>query len=151
MIVKVTGRSDCYDNYHDGKQYGDWHTYSNASIESVTIDTENGEREYDSEYFKVIDGATTVWVLWMSYSSGDSFGNSTGNLDILHAFGDKAVAEKAFETFKANSKEYSIKIKDDFGTEVSLYNNGAGYFESIESLNLDPFIVGEGGNLSWRP
>ena len=87
------------------------------------------------------EAGTPVHVLWMTYSNGDSFGHGSGYGEILWVFEDADVARHALKAWQDNSEQYSITIKDETGRDIMLSNPGSGYFESVDSLQVDTFLL----------
>lgn len=142
MRVAVEYEQRCTHDYHSGEQYGDWQTDYSSSVVGVRVLEEDEKAEYHSETFLLPDDTTTAYVVYMIYSTGDSFGHSDGNIDIIHC---TASSEKAHELAKKitdNSNEYSIKFTDDFGREISIDNRGAGYFEHIDYVEVVGYTIG---------
>jgi hypothetical protein len=99
---------------------------------------------YGSESFLIPDDATEVFVVYMIYDTGDSFGRSYGNIDILHATISEFEADKLAKLVTENPDDYTIKFKDDFGRDISIDNRGAGYFENIQYVGVERFHIGSG-------
>jgi hypothetical protein len=87
----------------------------------------------------------------MTYGSGDSFGSSSGNIEILWVFKDANVALAAQQHWEKacniadNSLSYkdkeSVTFLDDNNNEIKLSNPSAGYFETTEYITLTTFLV----------
>jgi hypothetical protein len=144
MKLYVKTQSHCNSSYQEDKDYGDWHSDSSFSIEGVYASTPDG---YNVELIDVpfdFKPGDAVFVLWMTYSSGDSFGHSEGNGEVLWVFKDAAVALAAKALWqKANDKDghYAVEFIADSGMKVSLSNPAAGYFENLSSLDLSAFLI----------
>lgn len=82
-----------------------------------------------------------VYVVAMIYSTGDTFGSSSGNGEVIWVFKDFEYAKRAAESLKEKEKEYSIDFVDETGMHITLSNPGAGYFERIEQIRVESFIV----------
>lgn len=96
--------------------------------------------------FDVVEGET-VHVLYMIYSTGDTFGHSRGNGEILWVFKDFDKAEAAAKSLRENENSYSIDILDEENNFVRLNNPGSGYFERIEQITIESFRIGPLGSL----
>ena len=148
MRICVTYSEYCTHSERESGSYGSW---SESYSSSVTGAYRLGEKEkapYDSETFIVPDDATEVFVVYMLYGTGDSFGRADGKLDILHCTSSEEAADKLAKTITEKPDEYAIKFTDDFGREISLYNPGAGYFESIDYVGVERYSVGTGKSKS---
>lgn len=139
MRVTVEYDQYCTEDYHSGEQFGDWRTSYSCSVTGVRVLGEDEKSGYHGETFLLPDDATTAYVVYMIYSTGDSFGHSDGNIDILHCTASSEKAHELAKKITENSNEYTIKFTDDFDREVSIHNNGAGYFESIDYIEVESF------------
>lgn len=122
--------------------YGSWSKSYDSGISDVYEISKDAELSYHSETFKVPDDTTIVWVVYMRYSTGDSFGHADGKIDIIHCTSNEEAAHKLANQIQKNPNEYTIKFVNDFGREISIYNNGAGYFERIEYIEVERYEVG---------
>lgn len=141
MRIQVDHEQLCYDSYHSNEPYGDWHEYYSSSVTGAKIIGDHDNVSYSSDSFVIPDDSTHVYVVYMIYSSGDSFGNSDGLIDILHAFGSEKYADKLVNTVNKHADDFSIKFKDEFDREISINNPAAGYFESIDSVSVKKFAI----------
>lgn len=142
LRVEVTSSQRCTYDYHDGEQYGDWRQSHDFEVEGARVVPESYEdRSYRSDIFRVPAGSTNVYVLYMIYSTGDSFGHSDGEGTVLGCFGNRDVAFAAKEAVEKQSDDFTIVVKDDFGRAVSISNPGAGYFEHIDRIDIKVFAI----------
>lgn len=120
--------------------YGPWSTELDFKPTKVTIDRPTG---YEYEAFELdfdVNRGDKVYVLTIIYSSGDSFGSSTGNGEILWVFKDATKAKEVAKLYD-NSESYTIDILTEKGTKIQLSNPAYGYFENVSSMEVDEFIV----------
>lgn len=135
---------------HAKEQYGDWHAEYDFDVVGVSLKSEDkwgrGEQftlEADIAY------ADIVHVLWITHSTGDSFGHSTGSGEVLWVFKDPTLAWAAYTKWNeakdgnrdSGDKYYSVSFEVDGGRTITLNNPGWGYFESLESVKLKQFLV----------
>jgi hypothetical protein len=144
MRICVTYDELCTDSSHSRERYGSWSESYTSSVTGAYRIGDDDKAPYDSETFVVPDDATEVFVVYMIYGTGDSFGCADGKIDIIHCTGNEEAADKLAKLITENPKEYTIKFTDDFDREISLYNPGAGYFESIDYVGVERFAVGSG-------
>jgi hypothetical protein len=149
MELYVQYSQICTNDYHSGEQYGDWSTSYDFAVHGVT----HGDRSrweglaHQQELFNVqfdINIGDTVYVLWMTYSSGDSFGNADGMGEILWVFKDQAIATIAKNMWEQGATKdgaHSIRFGIDDGSLVELSNPACGYFEDCGSVELTPFVI----------
>lgn len=143
MRVSVEYEQICTHDYHSGEQYGDWETHYSSSVTGVRLLGEDEKSDYRSETFLLPDGTETAYVVYMIYGTGDSFGHSDGNIDILHCTASSEKAHALAKQITDNPNEYSIKFTDDFDREISIYNPGAGYFEHIDYVEVVSYKIGD--------
>jgi len=70
----------------------------------------------------------TLYLIWAQYGTGDSFGSDGGKYELLEVCRTKEAAEER--------KKYYINV-----TDYSVPWNG--YFEWLQSLNIEEFILEE--------
>lgn len=131
-------------HWNDGEEYGQWETNKETTIHSVSL-TKPKPKTSDiwSEKFNVLFDTKVgdvVYVLYMTYSSGDSFGFSEGEHETIWLFKDKSLAEAARKEYE-NCNTYRIDIVVDSGETLKLTNPAWGYFENISSCDVLEFVV----------
>jgi hypothetical protein len=146
MELFVQYESICTDSYREDKEYGDWSESWDYEVKGISISSRGrwSNLAYDEEKINVgfeAEAGTPLYILWMTYGSGDSFGHGDGYGEILWVFKNADVARRALVTFQSNADQYSIPVKDDAGNTVNLHNPGSGYFESVNSLQVDTFLL----------
>ena len=134
----------CYSSYQSPERYGDWSSDNSFRIKSVL--TEKDEEFSEGEYYELHDAkeGDFVYVLVLQYSTGDSFGCSTGNGEIVGVYKDIKVAEQARKTYMENKDQYSIELPFETYEGIKfqeISNPAAGYFESLESLDIQCFNI----------
>ncbi len=147
MKLYVNYHERCLEDYWDGEEYGDWHREWEYDVRSVGLSTLAGWQGlgYDVEEFETdldIQAGDTVYVLWMTYCTGDTFGHESGRGEILWVFRDHAAALAAREIWEENAcNAYSVKFLTDTGKPVQVSSPAAGYFEDLGFLQLSEFVV----------
>lgn len=141
MKIRVKSSEYCIHSEREEEQYGSWSEDYDFSIDKVSVVKEDYKSSYDEDVYAISDDATTAYVIVMRYSTGDSFGHADGKGEVIHAFGDRFVAETALERIEKQKDEWTFTFKDDFGREISYSNCGAGYFESIWSIDIETFAI----------
>lgn len=145
----------CIRDYHDGKEWGEWATDYVHSLDKVSRNKDLLNK-WNFESHKVPDevyNATSVYVVVVTYDSGDTFGRSTGHLAIAFVTenADEAVACKNAileqEEYK-NEHAYSFRKKTGklptwdnmFRKHPKSVREGYapwnGYFEHITSVDI---------------
>lgn len=144
MRICVTYDEICTHRKSPKERYGDWSESYSSSVTGAYRIGDDAQAPYESETFLVPDDATEVFVVYMIYSTGDSFGNADGKIDIIHCTVSEEAADKLAKMITENPDEYTIKFTDDFDREISLYNPGAGYFERISYVGIESYPIGSG-------
>lgn len=136
-----------YSNYHVGE--GDYPDWSEDTITRLNYATPIPEGYWDVALFpNEVDPklGDNIFVVWVEYSSGDSFGSSSGNVEFLWAFTD---AEKAYKLKELIYKDYrddsyyNFKSGNNFNFYgVNIYTGTwKGYFESLQTVRVDRLEV----------
>lgn len=141
MKISVKACEYCTHSEHDGEQYGSWSEDYDFYVDSVNVVKDDYNSAYDEDVFVISDDATNAYVIVMRYSTGDSFGQADGKGEVIHAFGNREVAQAALDVIEKQKDEWTFTFKDDFDREISYSNCGAGYFESIWSIEIETFAI----------
>lgn len=144
MRICVEYSEYCEHSEREPEEYGSWSESYSSSVDSAYRIGEDEKAPYGSETFIVPDDATEVFVVYMIYSTGDSFGHADGKIDIIHCTSSEEAADKLAKMITENSEEFTIKFTDDFGRDISIDNRGAGYFEHIDYVSVERFAIGTG-------
>lgn len=143
MELFVQYHEICNHSYHSGEQWGDWSESYDFSVRSVSA---TSRETYNEERFNVpfdVTPGDPVFVLWMTYDTGDSFGRATGKGEVIWVFKDPTVAYIAYQKWQdvCAKKEYSVTFKVENDVEVQLSNPASGYFENAGYVSLDSYLV----------
>lgn len=141
MGLFVNYNSTVIHSEDDGEKYGEWFESKYFYVESVSLSkTKALYEEYFNVNFEVKPG-DVVFVLYIRFRSGDSFGVSEGNGDIVWVFKDLELAKKAEKQIKQECKNYSICIDIGHNKPLIYGNPSMGYFESLEDVCIESCIV----------
>lgn len=150
-LVYVQYREICVDRSRGTGRHADWSKTNEFSIDGVTLDKSH-RWNYDAIQIApaVVDG-DEVWVLWLTYRDGDSFGTETGKGEILWVFTDAEVADKALQKMNAlDTKHVSVfAFEDEDGETIHLGNPANDYFSRVEDFHLSTHTVGQCPNSSY--
>lgn len=152
MIIYVETSSYCDYSERSDEEFGSWEEHYTFSVDGVSLTKRPGR--YD-EQFDVDFTATVgdpVYVLTMRYGDGDSYGHCSGKGEVLWVFSDPRIAEEAkrrwqfacdvhSSDWRNENKLQSCSFRVDGGRWVKLNNPVWGYFESLESLELQRFTL----------
>lgn len=145
---KVGIERHCDHSYYSEESYGDWHESYTNRLENFAAHTD----EYpDVASIHNIDAGQGALVVWIEWSSGDSFGHGDrNNAEVMGLFRDPESAnflKQQIESWTPNdkakwdqAKSYHFKTPD--GQEFqSGFAPWAGYFDTLESVNIDAVTV----------
>lgn len=151
----VEFESDCIeseretDENGDYVQYGSWsEVYTNNIVPRVikdpkfpdvtsTLDIERGEKAF---------------VVWVEYSTGDSFGHSSrSGTEAIAIFKDYVVAKELADAIEGHKPDrdisdwdnkYKLKLKTSDGQEFDIYTGSwHDYFGGLDEVHVDEVLV----------
>lgn len=136
----------CTDSYRSEEEYGDWHESYEFGIDGVSLTSQRHSNAEDKLGCLVdVKAGEPVFVLYMTYDTGDTFGSAKGQGEVIWVFKDAALAMKAKQQWvEENDKlnpEFSIKFEVDGGEYVTQSNPAAGYFENVGYITVATFLV----------
>jgi hypothetical protein len=135
--------SEYGDSYHEPVDYGDWWTTNHRTYDYAYItDSQYGGHPID---FPVSEG-DTVYLLYVTYSSGDSFGNASGCVEEIWVFNNPNDAEKARRIIEEDANKNPDTTSDlDIGLPRPIYTGAwKGYFDYVEDVTVVPLVVRKG-------
>ena len=147
MELFVQYETRCVHSYREEREYGDWEEDYDFEVKSVSA-TSRGQWSglaHTEERFNVAFDAEvgdTVYVLYMIYSSGDSFGRGTGYNEIIWVFNDGGVAQRALAEVRTKEEQYSLEFRDEVSNTIEFSNPGSGYFEYVQGVYLEAYKIG---------
>jgi len=145
MKLYVSVSEVCTYSEREPEDYGSWEERYDFSVVAVHRSKPETLRGWwDGEAFEVpfeVAAGDTVYVLSMSYNTGDSFGRASGCGEVLWVFKDEQLAHEACRIWEESENNHSVKFKVESGDTVTLNNPGAGYFETINCVNVESFQV----------
>lgn len=142
--IYVSYNSHCIKSERSDEAYGDWYELNTFRVEKVSL-TEPKDRYFGScdtiDLGYDVEPGIPIYVLVLIYSHGDSFGHSEGNGEIVWAFTDADVANNVRNHVEENIGKYSILYRNEKDVEITFSNPASGYFEHMESLDVDTFLL----------
>lgn len=135
---KVNIHQECLENISSNRPYDSWSKYYSNNCPNYITKTD----EYpDVVSTHDVKNEETAILVWVEYSTGDSFGKSTkGSVESIGLFTDIKSAnelKKHILNRKNNNQDgYDIKTSDGqvFSSKFCLWN---GYFDVLEKVNVD--------------
>lgn len=111
-------------------------TAADISIDGVRL----SERYFDVVLPTDYDPSKPLYLLWANYNTGDSFGHDANQTEWIDIFQDEQkayAAAKALESFKDDNNTYSGTYIRDDGSSCTVHLPWLGYFESLNSVNVE--------------
>ena len=135
--------------YHsdDNGPYSSWRAEYENSFEHIRPSDDTTDVLCPFE----IKPGEECYVVWVEWSSGDSFGSGIrSNYDVIGVFRDEISARELADTiYGRNQKEtkdddrddYHIKCETSDGQSFNRYASWNGYFEKLEDVHIEHTIV----------
>jgi hypothetical protein len=136
---------NCTDSYRSGEMYGEWRESYDFSVRRVSL-TSSGDY-YEEKLGCLVDvkAGEPVFVLYITYDTGDSFGRARGVGEIIWVFKDAALAMKAKQQYEEENEKcnpaFSIEFEVDGREKLKQSNPAAGYFENFGYAHVETFLV----------
>lgn len=130
------------EDYWDGEQYGDWreeYSYEGLSVFAAEqggqfgFYTKEVETDFDPKVGQV------VFPVIVQYGTGNTFGHSSGNIEIVAVYDDADKATRLREQIQEQSNLGGGSFEFE-GKTIYTYN-WTGYFESLERVFVETEIV----------
>jgi hypothetical protein len=141
----VQYNKECIDSYRSEEMYGDWREEYDFNVTGVSLTSRDRWGEDKLGCLVDVKAGEPVFVLYITYDTGDSFGRARGVGEIIWVFKDAALAMKAKAKYEEeNSKsnpEFTITFEVDGGETLSQSNPAAGYFENFGYATVETFLV----------
>lgn len=132
LFVEI--ESMCVHSFRSDEPYGDWGSEHQCSVQKISRNKDL-LKTWDFTEYKVpndVYNSQNLYIVAVTYSSGDSFGRSSGNLAIAY------ITESPDEALKVKNdllKDVNPS-EDDPKTQCRGYAEWNGYFEHIESVDI---------------
>lgn len=145
MMIYVITEQLCRNSEYSDELYGDWYRSMDCRVLGVSL--EKPRVDYDQEYdaFELgeceVNAGDVINVITMHYSTGDSFGREDGCMEVIWATPSLSEATNIVKAVREHQDEFSIKFTLENGKEIQLSNPGAGYFESVDYIEVEGFTV----------
>lgn len=134
----------CTHNEHSSEPYGEWKESYDNRLDSVA----RKSKEYpDVTSIHDIPEGEDAWVVWIEWSSGDSFGWADyGCTDVIGIFRkqDYHAAEELAEQIRTKTKKdggFAYQFHTSDGQTFTGCASWIGYFDSLENVNIDRVCV----------
>ena len=98
-------------------------------------------RWYDIESDFDVKVGDTLYLVWVDYDTGSTFGRACNQVEFVDVFrSEKEASALRDSILKGDIKDYSVKYIND-GKEKSHDVEWVGYFEGLNNAHVDEFVV----------
>jgi hypothetical protein len=136
-FLKVETFSNCIDSKEPEEQYGSWYTCYDSGVRGVTVGTAT---DYAEEVPFESKAGDTVYVVYVLYSSGDSFGHAEGQITIADVFRDSGEASTLAHLIESGSEQFDY-INNGVKLTMHGYQPWHDYFGGLASVHVEAFVV----------
>jgi hypothetical protein len=139
---KVIINSSCDDSEFSDEKWGPWSEDWSHSFGSIHRITPPQYSDVSSDLNILAE--EPVYVVWVEYSTGDSFGwANRGRAVAVGVFKtyEDAQALEAWLNNKDKARSYSQTYDSPDGQILQIYCEWEGYFERLESVNITPTVM----------
>ena len=126
MQIYVTTETTCHDSRHAEEKFGEWYEHQDSEVTGIR----NAQPKHATWKCFEVEEADDYFVVSIRYEDGDTFGHSTGNIDIEGVY---------------TSEDEANKIKEQIHTgkyKPGTYESWNGYFNNVEDVKIDHFSLG---------
>lgn len=140
----VSLETETVSDYWDGEPYGNWSTAYSYRRVTATLGG-GGQIGWNSERVEVKDSVkelTPLWVVVVVYSSGDTFGHSTGNATVAAVCYSEEDAQAVEAAIRDDYQNRHSSFANIIVGEYEIYPySWKGYFESLERIVIEKVRV----------
>ena len=133
----VTREADPEDSWGADDTATDW------TVNGISLSDQDSQYALEPDFD--VEVGDTVYVVYAVYSTGDTFHHASGAyLEVLsfHKNGDLAHQNASGARERSNRESaYTMTITYDSGAQVSRHCPWDGYFESLDYIQVDSFVV----------
>lgn len=137
--IYVHTSSHLISEHRSEEEYGSWSRECSFHLDNVSLTHDNFADVFEQD----VQYADIVHVLYMVYSSGDSFGSDSGIGEVIWAFKDENLAWAAYNKLLLETKDdglHEISIQTEHG-ELRFRNPAFDYFSCVEGIFLVQRLV----------
>jgi hypothetical protein len=137
---RVVIDSHCDESSYPSEPYGDWSESWSHYFRSIHLLGSGQHSDVNSDHsFNVGDH---VYVVWLEYSSGDSFGWANSKyVSVVGVLKTQEAADE-FEAWINHTKEEDGNIfESSDGQTIEVYRSWVGYFESLETVHIQSTLI----------
>ncbi len=143
-FVQVVTHETCTQKY-SSEPYGDWYSNCDTTVLGLKPSKQYDYNSIPVDFDLVPD--MPLYLVYVVYSTGDSFGRSDGRTDFVDVLDNSVDADFLVKVINDRSltrnNSYSVTITyPSNGRKFLLSPSWEGYFETIESVNVEIFQLG---------
>jgi hypothetical protein len=138
--TEVTREADPEDSWGADDTSTSW------SVDGVSLSDKDGQHALPADF--PVEAGDTVYVLYAVYSTGDTFHRADGEyLEVISFHKNGTIAHKncAHLSSRKNrgsaGNDFQMTIEYDSGAKVQRHCPWDGYFESLDYVRVESFIV----------
>jgi hypothetical protein len=122
-------------------EWGADDTNTSWSLRGIMLSDTDGQHALPADF--PVEIGETVYVVYAIYSTGDSFHHADGEyLEVLSFHKDSARAYRNKAAAEGPRKDrHDMTIEFDSGAKVQRYCPWDGYFESLDRVDVESFVV----------
>lgn len=127
QTVYIHSRCRCVDSEYAQEEYGNWSEQYEFILDKASLSDHSSDDDFPVLPVKLGDD---IWVLYLTYSDGDSFGSADGKGLIIWAFADASVAKRALHDCEhaIETENQSFVFSSDAGKTITIGNPTSDYF-----------------------
>lgn len=129
----------------EDRKHGNWKVEKQSEVLDVVLDrylnAHSGVEMFECD----AQVGDTVYVVSVTYTTGDSFGNSKGNLAVAGVYNNTKDAIAVRTKIEEQPRKSGLNVTLSDGTVQKIYGPWMGYFERVEVVDIESFIVKQSG------
>lgn len=142
MEVSVTYTEHMIESYYSSEPYGSWSETMEFTVTGAHLSKQTRKSNDLIPVDFPLEVGDYIFVLYLIYSNGDSFGNCRGRGEIIWVYKTLEAAEFAREIWESTD-EYLIDTPTESGGIVKLHNPAYNYFSSTQRVGIECVEVQE--------
>lgn len=143
MKLYIAREENVVQHHRATQRHGDWSETCEFRVTGAYL---NSTQRYGVQEFAPNFEAELgefIYVLYITYSSGDSFGTANGKGEVLFVFKDPTVAYAAKRAVQEQDPKepYQYELVDETGAVIKINNPCFGYFEHLTGVHVEDVLL----------
>lgn len=152
--LKVINNRYCGESYHSSEQFGDWFEHYSNDVKGIELLSDE-KKYHDLVVDYDLKEGDIVYLVYGTYSTGDSFGSCNGCIEFVDVF---KTEQKAWDCRNALVKEqkdkdgntvWSVEYLTESDKTLKFHVPWFGYFEHLDDVYVVELIVEKEGQCDW--